>query len=121
MIEIIKAGIQERTHLRMESCTEKRYCCYRYIAKKQNIEAHAVQPGKFIILICGEVAEVEESLKEGVEVTPDCYATTSFYPIFIGDIIPILKGNLERDKNIPLCAVDFGILFMVSCVPLILL
>ena len=44
------------------------------IAKKAQVkilEAHAVQPGKFIILICGEVADVEESLKEGVEVGSD--------------------------------------------------
>ena len=87
------------------------------IAKKAQVkilEAHAVQPGKFIILICGEVAEVEESLKEGVEVGSDFVINHLFLPYIHRDIIPALKGNLERDKKIPLGAV--GILESFSLV-----
>ena len=84
------------------------------IAKKAQVkilEAHAVQPGKFIILICGEVAEVEESLKEGVEVGSDFVINHLFLPYIHRDIIPALKGNLERDKKILRGSWYFGIFF----------
>ena len=90
------------------------------IAKKAQVkilEAHAVQPGKFIILICGEVADVEESLKEGVEVGSDFIINYLFLPYIHRDIIPALKGNLEKEKKGPLGSVGILESFsMVSCV-----
>ena len=90
------------------------------IAKKAQVkilEAHAVQPGKFIILICGDVADVEESLKEGVEVGCDFVINHLFLPYIHRDIIPALKGNLDRDKEKALGAVGILESFsMVSCV-----
>ena len=90
------------------------------IAKKAQVkilEAHAVQPGKYIILICGEVAEVEESLKAGLDVGSDMVINQLFLPYIHRSIIPALKGisNNREAKEVK----SIGILesfSMVSCV-----
>ena len=88
------------------------------IAKKAQVkilEAHAVQPGKYVILICGEVADVEESLKVGVEIGSDLVINQLFLPYIHRSIIPALKGASEKSKQVK----SVGILesfSMVSCV-----
>ena len=88
------------------------------IAKKAQVkilEAHAVQPGKYVILICGEVADVEESLKVGIEIGSDLVINQLFLPYIHRSIIPALKGISEKSDQVK----SVGILesfSMVSCV-----
>ena len=56
------------------------------------IETHAVCPGKYITIICGEVADVEESMKAGIESGRDMVIADLFLPRVHEDIIPALAG-----------------------------
>ncbi len=57
------------------------------------IHAGTVQPGRFLILIGGEVAEVEEALKAGLEVAPDTVRDHVFLPGVHQDVVRALSGG----------------------------
>lgn len=57
------------------------------------LESHPISPGKYITLICGEVAMVEESLKAGIEKAGDLLVNDLFLPQIHPSIVPALKGQ----------------------------
>lgn len=57
------------------------------------IETHAVCPGKYFTIICGEVADVEESMKAGIETGGDMVVADLFLPYVHRDIIPAIAGT----------------------------
>jgi microcompartment protein CcmL/EutN len=56
------------------------------------IHAGTVQPGRFLVLIGGEVAEVEEALKAGLTTTPDVLTDHIFLPGVHRDVVQALVG-----------------------------
>ncbi len=57
------------------------------------IGTHPICPGKYMVLICGEVADVEESMAEGVRVAGDLLVNDLFLPNVHSSIIPAISGN----------------------------
>jgi microcompartment protein CcmL/EutN len=56
------------------------------------VHAGTVQPGRFLVLIGGEVAEVEESLKAGRETAPDALSDHIFLPNVHPDVVRALSA-----------------------------
>ena len=48
-------------------------------------------PGKFLIMITGEVAEVEEAMKRGIAAAAECLLDYLFLPNLHPDVIPALR------------------------------
>lgn len=68
------------------------------IAKKAPVEilcTNPICPGKYMIIFAGEVADVEESLKAGVEAGNDGIINNLFLPQIHLDIIPAVSGTTE--------------------------
>ncbi len=59
------------------------------------IHAGTVQPGRFLVLVGGSVAEVEESLKAGRETAPDALLDYLFLPGVHPDVVRALGGGRE--------------------------
>ncbi|MEZ4671479.1 MAG: BMC domain-containing protein [Anaerolineae bacterium] len=57
------------------------------------VQAGTVQPGRFLVLIGGEVAEVEEALKAGRETAPDALNDDVFLPAVHEDVVRALGGG----------------------------
>ncbi len=57
------------------------------------VHAGTVQPGRFLVLLGGEVAEVEESLKAGRETAPDTLSDHIFLPNVHPDVVHALSGG----------------------------
>ncbi len=57
------------------------------------IHAGTVQPGRYLILIGGVVAEVEEAFKAGKEAAPDALLDHLFLPGVHGDVVKSLAGG----------------------------
>lgn len=57
------------------------------------VHAGTVQPGRFLVLIGGEVAEVEEALKAGLESAPDTLNDHIFLPGVHADVVRALRGG----------------------------
>ena len=57
------------------------------------LESHPISPGKYITLICGEIAHVDESLKAGIEKAGDLLVNHLFLPRIHPTIIPALRGT----------------------------
>jgi bacterial microcompartment shell protein len=57
------------------------------------IHAGTVQPGRFLVLIGGAVAEVEEALKAGKETAPDVLTDHIFLPGVHPDVVRALGGG----------------------------
>lgn len=62
------------------------------------IETHAVCPGKYITIICGEVADVEEAMKAGLEAGKDMVVADLFLPQVHASIIPAMSGTTHIDS-----------------------
>jgi microcompartment protein CcmL/EutN len=62
------------------------------------IETHAICPGKYITIICGEVADVEESLKAGIETGKDMVIAELFLPHVHWSVIPAVAGATKIEK-----------------------
>lgn len=62
------------------------------------IHIGTVQPGRFLILIGGEVAEVEEALKAGLEIAPDCLADHVFLPGVHKDVVRAITAGRITDS-----------------------
>lgn len=68
------------------------------IAKKASVEilsTNPVCPGKYIVIFAGEVADVEESLKAGLEAGDDLVVNDLFIPNLHPDVIPAISGATE--------------------------
>jgi microcompartment protein CcmL/EutN len=63
------------------------------------VYAGTVQPGKFLVLIGGEVAEVEEALKAGKETTPDVLSDHIFLPGVHPDVVHAIGGGRSLKKD----------------------
>ncbi len=66
------------------------------IAKKAPIkilETHPICPGKYMCLFAGEVADVNESLQEGIKVAGDLLVNDLFLPHVHRDVIPAITGT----------------------------
>lgn len=57
------------------------------------LKAHPISPGKYITLICGEIAHVEEALKAGIEKAGDLLINDLFLPRIHPTIIPAIQGT----------------------------
>ncbi len=59
------------------------------------IGTHPVCPGKYLTIIAGEVADVEEAMKAGLETGKDMVVSDLFLPYVHRDIIPAIAGTTE--------------------------
>jgi microcompartment protein CcmL/EutN len=57
------------------------------------VHAGTVQPGRFLVLIGGDVAEVEESLKAGLETAPDALTDHIFLPNVHPEVVRALGAG----------------------------
>ncbi len=73
------------------------YSCDAMVKKApvRIIETHPVCPGKYITIICGEVADVEEAMKAGLESGKDMVIADLFLPRVHEDIIPALSAAVK--------------------------
>ncbi len=59
------------------------------------LEATAICPGKFMVLVAGDVSSVEASLERGAAVGGDVVADTLFIPHVHPDVFPAILGATE--------------------------
>ncbi|NWG16955.1 MAG: BMC domain-containing protein [Chloroflexi bacterium] len=57
------------------------------------VRAGTVQPGRFLVLVGGPVAEVDEALKAGLEAAPDVLNDHIFLPGVHPDVVRALAGE----------------------------
>ena len=58
-----------------------------------SIKAGTVQPGKYLVLVTGQVAEVEESLRAGVEWGLETVIDTVFLPQVHPEVVQAISGD----------------------------
>lgn len=63
------------------------------------IHSGTVQPGKYIVLIAGDVASVEESLAAGRTVGGDAIVDTVFLPDIHPDVVAAMQGDRTFDDG----------------------
>jgi len=63
------------------------------------IKSGTVQPGKYLVLIGGEVADVEESLQEGRAVGSTCLLDYVFLPQIHPDVVESIVGGRVPDPD----------------------
>lgn len=66
------------------------------VAKKAPIRilaTNAICPGKYMLMFCGEVADVDESMQEGIKIGGDLVINTVFLPHVHRSIIPALTAT----------------------------
>ena len=61
------------------------------------LDTHPICPGKYMLLFCGEVADVDESMKEGIEIAGDLLINDLFLPFVHESVIPALTGTTDVD------------------------
>ena len=69
-------------------------------APVQLLEAHPISPGKYMSLICGEVADVDEALKAGLEKSGDLLVNHLFLPQIHPSVIPALTESIKVERNL---------------------
>lgn len=76
------------------------YSCDAMVKKApvRIIETHAVCPGKYITIIGGEVADVDESMKAGIEAGKDMVIAELFLPQVHESIIPAMAGATKIEQ-----------------------
>ncbi len=62
------------------------------------IYSGTVQPGKYLVLIAGDVASVEESLAAGLTLGGDATLDTVFLPDVHPDVVAALRGGRRFDE-----------------------
>jgi microcompartment protein CcmL/EutN len=70
------------------------------------VHAGTVQPGRFLVLIGGEVAEVEESLKAGLETAPDALTDHIFLPNVHPEVVRALGAGRSIQPGDALAVVE---------------
>ncbi len=63
------------------------------------IQSGTVQPGKYIVLIAGDVASVEESVSAGRTLGGDAIVDTVFLPDIHPDVVAALRGDRTFDEG----------------------
>jgi microcompartment protein CcmL/EutN len=61
------------------------------------LQTHPVCPGKYITIVCGEVADVEEARLAGLASGGDMVVADLFLPYVHRDVIPALSGAVRID------------------------
>lgn len=76
------------------------YSCDAMVKKApvRIIQTHPVCPGKYFTIICGEVADVEEAMKAGIESGKDMVIADLFLPYVHRDIIPAIAGTTKIEN-----------------------
>ena len=64
------------------------------------LEAHPLSPGKYMTLICGEVADVDEALKAGIEKAGDLLINDLFLPQIHPSVIPAISGTIKVESHL---------------------
>lgn len=67
-------------------------------AQVQLVKAHSICPGKFIVMIAGEVEEVKEAMKSGEDRSSDMLISKIFIPYVHYGIIPALTATTKNIK-----------------------
>lgn len=62
------------------------------------LETHPVCPGKYITIICGEVADVEEAMKAGLKTGKDMVVADIFLPYIHRSIVPAIAGTTKIEQ-----------------------
>jgi len=62
------------------------------------LETHPICPGKYMTLICGEVADVEEAIAAGMKAGDDLVIQDLFIPNLHQDIIPAITATTHIEK-----------------------
>lgn len=57
------------------------------------VHAGTIQPGKYLVLVAGTVADVEEALAAGVEIGACCLVDTVFLPNVHDQVVAALRGS----------------------------
>lgn len=65
----------------------------------QTLRAGTVQPGRYLVLVGGEVADVEESLAAGREVGGECVLDHVFLPNVHPEVVEAITGGRVPDAN----------------------
>jgi microcompartment protein CcmL/EutN len=63
------------------------------------INSGTVQPGKYLVLIAGDVASVEESLAAGLALGGDAVVDTVFLPDIHPDVVAAIRGGRRFDNG----------------------
>ena len=76
------------------------YSCDAMVKKApvRILETHPICPGKYITIVCGGVADVEEALKAGLETGKDLVVADLFLPLVHSSVIPALAGTTRIEK-----------------------
>ena len=64
-------------------------------ARVEILEATAICPGKYMVLIAGAVSPVEDSLRRGIEVGGDVVVDTLFIPYVHKQVFPAILGATD--------------------------
>lgn len=59
----------------------------------QVLDARAVSPGKFLVLVGGDVAEVEAAMQAGLDVADPFLVDSLFLPYAHESLMPVIKGK----------------------------
>ncbi len=70
------------------------------------LETHPICQGKYVVLFAGEVADVEESLKAGLQAGGDLVVNDLFLPNVHRDVVPAITGSTTIE--------DFGAIGVVE-------
>ena len=62
------------------------------------LESTAICPGKYMVLIAGDVSSVESSLKRGIEIGGDVVVDTLFIPHVHSSVFPAILGATEVES-----------------------
>lgn len=62
------------------------------------VEAHSVCPGKFIVLITGTVADVEASMKSGLEMAKEALIDKLLIPNIDSQLVPAIRGTADVEN-----------------------
>ncbi len=63
------------------------------------LEVKIINPGKYVIIITGDVASVDASLTAGKEIGEEALVDSLFIPNLHRDIIPALTGSADRSVH----------------------
>ncbi len=66
------------------------------------LESHPISPGKYMTLITGEVANVDEAMKAGIEKAGDLLVNSLFLPQIHASIIPAIRGTYLKGEILSL-------------------
>jgi len=67
-------------------------------ARVEVLESTAICPGKYMVLVAGDVESVESSLKSGVDVGGDVVVDTMFIPHVHPSVFPAILGATEVEE-----------------------